>query len=81
LSDGGGIGRLAIVIIAAKGDARIAVRAIKLGAQDYLVEQDLTCICRFNQRSSIIALNSTQRIDDDDLLTRTAQLNQYLTMC
>jgi len=34
--------RPTVIMIATEGDPRIAVRAIKLGAQDYLLERDLT---------------------------------------
>jgi PAS domain S-box-containing protein len=38
----GQVGRPSVIMVAAEGDVSIAVRAIKLGAEDYLVEQDLT---------------------------------------
>jgi PAS domain S-box-containing protein len=38
----GQVGRPSVVMVAAEGDTSIAVRAIKLGAEDYLVKQDLT---------------------------------------
>ena len=34
--------RPTVILIVTEGDLRIAVRAMKLGAQDYLLEQDLT---------------------------------------
>ncbi|MCY7337575.1 MAG: response regulator [Chamaesiphon sp.] len=38
----GGVNRPTVIILATEGDPRIAVRAIKLGAHDYLLERDLT---------------------------------------
>ncbi len=35
-------GQPAVVLVAATGDSRIAVRAMKLGAADYLMQEDLT---------------------------------------
>jgi PAS domain S-box-containing protein len=37
-----GISRPTVIMVAIEGDPRIAVRAMKLGAQDYLLERDLT---------------------------------------
>ncbi len=42
LSDCRQIGRPSVVMIAATGDISIAVRAIKLGAEDYLIKSELT---------------------------------------
>lgn len=42
LYERGQAGRPSVVMVAAEGDASIAVRAIKSGAEDYLVKQDLT---------------------------------------
>ena len=38
----GGIHRPTVIMVAIEGDPKIAVRAMKLGAQDYLLERDLT---------------------------------------
>ncbi len=38
----GQVGRPSVIMVAAEGDVSIAVCAIKLGAEDYLVEQNLT---------------------------------------
>lgn len=62
------INKLPVIILAGQGDERIAVRAMKLGAADYLVKDDVIAIS---------LLTAISQVQENDLLLRQLRRSQH----
>ena len=62
------INKLPVIMLAGQGDERIAVRAMKLGAADYLVKDDVIAIS---------LLTAISQVQENDLLLRQLRRSQH----
>ncbi|MEB3121929.1 MAG: PAS domain-containing protein, partial [Snowella sp.] len=61
------INKLPVIMLTGQGDERIAVRAMKLGAADYLVKKDIT---------ALLLLTAIRQVQENDLLFQQLRRSQ-----
>lgn len=61
------INKLPVIMLTGEGDERIAVRAMKLGAADYLVKKDIT---------ALLLLTTIRQVQENDLLFQQLRRSQ-----
>ncbi len=61
------INKLPVIMLTGQGDERIAVRAMKLGAADYLIKKDIT---------ALLLLTTIRQVQENDLLFQQLRRSQ-----